>query len=164
MQWAWLSGLNALNAPGAYGTKGIPSVNNYPGARHEYSMVFDPAINGLYLFGGYGYDLSTHSTSQSTKGYLSVTVGPLYDFWSYDISSLQWTWMYGINGVDYMGTYGTRGIPSIDNYPGGRNQHSIVIDSTLNFLYMFGGYGNGRITYGKLALTSIHSCQCRLFK
>jgi hypothetical protein len=53
--WTWLSGTNAITASGVYGTKGIPSINNFPGNRHDHSMAFDPIRNYIYIFGGIGY-------------------------------------------------------------------------------------------------------------
>ena len=57
-QWTWVSGGNTLSVPGAYGTKGIPSIGNYPGGRFDHSMIFNPKQNCLYVFGGEGMDAS----------------------------------------------------------------------------------------------------------
>ena len=54
-EWAWLSGNETANAVGVYGTKGIPSINNYPGRRIGHSMAIDSTKNCLYVFGGLGY-------------------------------------------------------------------------------------------------------------
>ena len=32
-EWTWISGNNIIKSPGIYGTKGISSPSNYPGAR-----------------------------------------------------------------------------------------------------------------------------------
>jgi hypothetical protein len=58
-QWTWLAGNNTARVPGVYDTKGIASVNNYPGARASHSMVFDDNLNCFYLFGGYGLAQTT---------------------------------------------------------------------------------------------------------
>ena len=64
-QWTWLSGSNTVEITGVYGSKGIPSPNNYPGSRYGHSMVFDPSVNRIYVFGGYGYTLSTQAAGAS---------------------------------------------------------------------------------------------------
>ena len=49
-----MAGNNTVDVIGAYGTKSVPSVNNYPGGRRWHSMVFHSAMNCLFVFGGYG--------------------------------------------------------------------------------------------------------------
>ena len=49
--WTLLSSASYL---AQFGTKGVPSVNNYPGARSGHSMVFQSSLNSFFLFGGYG--------------------------------------------------------------------------------------------------------------
>ena len=57
-----MSGSNTDDVFGAYGTKGVPSVNNFPGGRSDHSMVFHPSTNCLFVFGGEG------RTTTSTLG------------------------------------------------------------------------------------------------
>ena len=57
--WTWVSGSNAVTAVGVYGTKGVPTVNNFPGIRYHASMLFHPSMNCLFVFGGVGYATST---------------------------------------------------------------------------------------------------------
>jgi hypothetical protein len=57
--WTWLSGSNTVDAVGVYGTKGVSSVNNYPGSRSGHSMVFHPSLNCIFVFGGVGRASST---------------------------------------------------------------------------------------------------------
>ena len=52
--WTWVSGNSTANDVGIYGTKGVPSFNNYPGSRSDNSMVFHPSMYCLFVFGGYG--------------------------------------------------------------------------------------------------------------
>ena len=54
-----MSGNSTTTVPGVYGTKGVPSVSNYPGSRLRHSMVFHPLINCLFVFGGGGNGAST---------------------------------------------------------------------------------------------------------
>ena len=52
--WTWVSGSSTTNVVGVYGTKGVPSVNNYPGSRSSHSMAFHSAMNCHFVFGGTG--------------------------------------------------------------------------------------------------------------
>ena len=54
-EWTWISGNNTINAPGIYGTKGIPSPSNYPGAR-EYAVGVIDSSGSFWLFGGLSYN------------------------------------------------------------------------------------------------------------
>ena len=54
-EWTWISGNNTINAPGIYGTKGIPSPSNYPGAR-RFPVGGIDSSGSFWLFGGLGYD------------------------------------------------------------------------------------------------------------
>ena len=53
--WTWISGNNTANAPGIYGTKGIPSPSNYPGGR-RFPIGGIDSSGSFWLFGGFGYD------------------------------------------------------------------------------------------------------------
>ncbi|HEX2789569.1 MAG TPA: kelch repeat-containing protein, partial [Steroidobacteraceae bacterium] len=125
-QWTWVSGGNADNASGVYGTQGTASASNLPGARYSASSWLDSSGN-LWLFGGYGYD-STGS------------LGKLNDLWHYSPSSGQWTWVSGEVGVDTGGVYGTLGTAAATNVPGARQAASSWTDSSGN-LWLFGGVG-----------------------
>ena len=59
--WTWMSGNSTADAAGVYGTKGIPSIDTYPGARNSHAMTLDPGCNCLIMFGGYGYHSSLGS-------------------------------------------------------------------------------------------------------
>ena len=53
--WTWVSGSNLINQIGIYGTKGIDSSINIPGARGD-AISWRDSKNDLWLFGGQGYD------------------------------------------------------------------------------------------------------------
>lgn len=53
-EWTWEGGNPAVTA-GAYGTQGVASSSNLPGARVEMSASVDSSGN-VWIFGGYGYD------------------------------------------------------------------------------------------------------------
>ena len=58
-EWTWEGGNPAVTA-GAYGTEGVASTSNLPGARVEMSASVDSTGN-TWIFGGYGYDASNNS-------------------------------------------------------------------------------------------------------
>jgi hypothetical protein len=58
-EWTWVSGSSTDDVFGAYGTNGVPSVNNLPGSREGHSMVYHPSMNCLFMFGGEGHAAST---------------------------------------------------------------------------------------------------------
>ena len=120
--WIWISGPNAVDQNGVYGTKGIPSGSNIPGARWGSISWID--LNGnFWLFGGYGRD-----------GFGNT--GNLNDLWKYN--GTNWTWMSGSNAINQSGIYGTKGIPAPTNVPGAREKSISWIDQSGN-LWLFGG-------------------------
>jgi N-acetylneuraminic acid mutarotase len=125
-QWTWISGANADNASGVYGTQNTAAAGNVPGARYSAGSWIDASGN-LWLFGGYGYD--------STGG-----LGKLNDLWQYSPSSGQWTWVSGEDAANATGVYGTLGTAAIGNLPGARQGASSWIDASGN-LWLFGGAG-----------------------
>ncbi len=122
--WAWISGSNAGNQTGVYGTKGVANVNNRPGARRG-SAPCGSIAGSLWLFGGGGY-----ATTTST-GYLN-------DLWRFDGS--YWTWVSGTNGLNQSGVYGTKGVPAPANVPGGRRGSVTWVNESGQFC-LFGGWG-----------------------
>ena len=55
--WTWMGGSNLTGQLGLYGTRGVVSSGNGPGARQQSSSWIDS--NGrLWLFGGNGYDIN----------------------------------------------------------------------------------------------------------
>gem|GEM_PF-6432017 len=122
--WTWVSGSKTVNQSGVYGTQGIASPGNVPGARMA-GVTWIDADGNLWLFGGPGYD------GFGNGGYLS-------DLWKFD--GTNWTWVSGSNRRNQIGVYGTKGVPAPDNKPGGRAYCITWIDSSGN-LWLFGGYG-----------------------
>ncbi len=125
-EWTWVSGADTVNSTGVYGTQGVASADNVPGARQGASSWIDSSGN-LWLFGGYGYD----STG---------AVGDLDDLWEYSLSTGEWTWVGGADTANAAGVYGTETQASASNMPGARQAASSWIDSSGN-LWLFGGYG-----------------------
>jgi hypothetical protein len=125
--WTWLSGGNADNASGVYGTQGTASAGNVPGARQAANSWTDSS-GKLWLFGGYGYDATGH-------------LGYLNDLWQYSPSTGLWTWISGGDGNNASGVYGTQGIVSASSVPGARQAANSWIDSSSGNLWLFGGVG-----------------------
>jgi N-acetylneuraminic acid mutarotase len=132
-QWTWMGGSNLAaqpgvigsEPPGVYGTKGVPSAGNVPGARMDASTWADPSGN-LWLFGGEGLDSNAN-------------FGILNDLWRF--SNGEWTWVSGSNTINQFGAYGTIGTPGPANIPGARTNATTWVDATGN-LWLFGGFGN----------------------
>ena len=128
-EWTWVSGSSSQDQSGSYGTRGVASPSNVPGARYDSVSWLDPRGN-LWLFGGYGI--------VSTLGGWALG----NDLWKYDPISHQWTWVSGSNTGDQAGTYGTKGLGDPSNVPGARRQAASWVD--LNgALWLFGGMGYG---------------------
>ena len=127
-QWTWVSGANTGYAfgvaSGVYGTLGVGSTTNVPGARSNAISWTDTAGN-LWLFGGLPNDTGL----------------PLNDLWRYTPSTQQWTWMGGANTTGAAGMYGTLGIGSTTNLPGARQGATSWTDNA-GTLWLFGGQGN----------------------
>jgi N-acetylneuraminic acid mutarotase len=127
LPWTWMSGTNAMNSNGVYGTMNIPSSANYPGAREGGGINWTDASGNLWLFGGFGYPATGGS------GYLN-------DLWKYDPLTNQWTWMSGLNTVNGGGNYGIKGIAASGNLPPSRYLAATWTDNAGN-LWLFGGRG-----------------------
>ncbi|HYV90614.1 MAG TPA: kelch repeat-containing protein [Chitinophagales bacterium] len=126
-QWRWMGGSNYAAAPGVYGTQGIPSSNNIPGARGWGAASWTDNSGNFFLFGGGGYDVN---------GYY----GSLNDLWQYDVSTGEWTWMSGSSMIEQTGVYGIQTVPGPANHPGARSEtNSSWIDASGN-IWLFGGY------------------------
>jgi N-acetylneuraminic acid mutarotase len=126
-QWVWISGSSVVDQPGVYGTQGIASTTNVPGARLE-SMGWTDSSGNLWLFGGSnGPDGQFHLFS---------------DLWKF--SSNQWTWISGPMIEDQIGSYGLLGTPSTSNIPGSRVSAMTWTDSSGKF-WMFGGDGHDAV-------------------
>jgi hypothetical protein len=125
-----MSGSNTGDAAGVYGTLGIASANNMPGARSGSVSWVDDNGN-LWLFGGSNFN----------------------DLWEFNPSSKTWTWVGGNNTASVYGktftpgVYGTLGVASASNIPGPRGGAVSWTDSSGNF-WLFGGEGPTSSTSG----------------
>jgi N-acetylneuraminic acid mutarotase/ribosomal protein S11 len=124
--WTWVGGSNTVNASGVYGTLGVASTSNVPGAR-EAAVSWTDSSGNLWLFGGYGFDSSGNTDN-------------LNDLWEFSPTAGTWKWVGGSNTIDASGVYGTQGLASTSNVPGARQFATFWIDSSGN-LWLFGGVG-----------------------
>jgi N-acetylneuraminic acid mutarotase len=125
--WTWMGGSDQIGALGVYGTIGVASPGNAPGARYNATSWIDSTGN-LWLFGGSGCD----STGCSFVG--------LNDLWQYSPSTGEWTWVSGSSVANASGVYGPQGVASAANVPGARNGANSWIDPSGN-VWLFGGIG-----------------------
>ena len=132
--FTWVTGTTTPNALGIYGTQGVPSTANTPGARRAGATWTD--LNGnLWLFGGEGY-------GQFISGYQYLN-----DLWRYNPITNEWTYMKGTSLVNQPSFYGTPGVSSSGNQPGGKKDAITWVDPSGN-LWMHGGTGY----YGSVSL------------
>jgi N-acetylneuraminic acid mutarotase len=127
-QWTWIRGSSGINTPGVYGTLGVASSSNDPGAR-EFSVTWTDAQGNFWMFGGDGFGVTAGGPAQK-----------LNDLWKYNPSSNQWTWMGGPNTTGNNGIYGTQGVTTTGNIPGGRAGAAAWIDNNGK-MWLYGGHG-----------------------
>ena len=131
LEWTWVSGSNAFDQRGSYGTEYVTAGGQAPGGRYGHNLWSDKAGN-FWLFGGFAFD-------NTGLG------GSLNDLWEFDTTIKEWTWAGGTETVPTAQTavYGTEDIPATTNIPGGRYAYAAWNDGQDDF-WLFGG--NGYIT------------------
>jgi N-acetylneuraminic acid mutarotase len=122
--WRWIKGSKFRNETGIYGTQGLGSISNIPGARS--SGGFCQIENKFFLFGGYGYP------ENGEAGFLN-------DLWEYNVNIGEWKYLKGEKTINNNGLYNSQGIFNASTKPGSRV--SAVLLSNNNKLYLFGGSG-----------------------
>ena len=127
--WTQVGVSGGLNAPGNYGTQGMASATNIPGARWGANAWVD-ASGKFWIFGGQGFD---HTATPN---------GLLSDLWEFDPTTLQWTWIGPSNSnvANQNSVYGNQGMAATTNAPGGRQSAASWRDKSGNF-WLFGGFG-----------------------
>src|SRR5258708_2636698 len=123
-QWTWINGSNLVNQAGLYGTQGMASPSNAPGARW-YPVSWTDGSGHFWLLDGVGFDSA-------------ATSGDLNDLWEFDGSN--WIWVSGANVANQAGVYGTQGTSSSSNWPGSRWEAGFRTDGGGK-LWVFGGFG-----------------------
>jgi PKD repeat protein len=115
--WTWVNGSSAIGAAPVYGTIGIPSPTNQPGAR-AFAGLSWIENNNLWLYGGGNY------------------VNDFSDLWKYDIGTGEWTCM---GNFGYFPQHGVQGTGSPSNSPGIRSETSAAFTDGSSNLWFFGG-------------------------
>jgi len=123
--WIWISGADTQNQTGIYGTKGISSPDNLPGARRSAFGWVDER-NDLWLSGGY-------SIGVNGENYLN-------DLWKFNLKNKTWVWLGGSDQLDKNGNYGVKGTADSGNILGGRESAAVWHQNSNNIL-VFGGFG-----------------------
>jgi len=131
-EWTWMSGDSLNVQSGIYGTQGIPSAGNMPGARYETCSAWTDSLNNLWLFGGFGYDSSGNG-------------GSLNDLWKYDQLTNEWTWMKGSPVANPTAVYGTQKVAGPTNVPSGRKSYTKWKDIQGDFWLMGGHRAIGNV-------------------
>lgn len=124
IDWTWVGGSSTSNNVGTYGTIGVASPTNYPGARSATSFWGDD--DGFYMYGGQGV------TSNSVFGYLD-------QLWFYDATTSQWTWLSGTSNLkDQTSVYGLATDNDASVNPG-NNRSGVMWSNNGSDLYLFCG-------------------------
>jgi hypothetical protein len=121
--WTWVKGDSTTNVNGVYGTKGVPSASNNPGARISSAYWTDLSGN-FWLYGG--------------DGYVSGRSVHLNDLWKYSPTTNMWTWVSGDNIEFPAAVFGQKGVAAAANQPGPRYRSTSWADQQGNF-WLFGG-------------------------
>jgi N-acetylneuraminic acid mutarotase len=92
--WTWIKGDSSVNGLGAYGTQGMPTATNKPGARTS-SVSWIDGNGHLWFFGGFGYDESNSGMLNDLWKISSFQVLPIQLLWfngvmKSDVITLQW--------------------------------------------------------------------------
>lgn len=125
-EWTWVRGNNIIDQNGKYGSLGVSSPTNEPGAR-EFPTWWKDNNGDFWLFGGDGFDGVGN-------------FGRLNDLWKYSIATNEWTWMSGASIANLNGNYGSLTVFSPANMPGARRGGVAWVDASNNF-WVFGGIG-----------------------
>lgn len=130
-QWTWIKGSKAAGTPGYYPAIGQTTSLANPGARWQAGgWVMNGQIGCL---GGIAVDSSGLQ-------------GRIYDIWTFNPVSGNWTWQQGNSNIDSnyykRGRYGTKGIADASNRPGAR--HSAMTWQANGRFYLMGGEGSDR--------------------
>ena len=124
--WTWMKGPGTPAQNSVSGTEGVPSPNNYPGARGWGAISWTDNNDDLWLYGGFGFDAGGNATCG--------------DMWRYHIATNEWTFMGGIDsaegGID-TAVYGTMLQEAPANYPGGLWEDNSVWTDNNNNLWLF---------------------------
>ncbi|MGB3467246.1 MAG: fibronectin type III domain-containing protein [Cyclobacteriaceae bacterium] len=119
--YTWMGGSSSIGGSGRYGTKGVPSAANVPGARSS-SVDWVDKDGNFWLFGGYeNFEYNN-------------------DLWKYNPNTRQWTWINGNSFQNTPGIYGEKGVPNKSNEIGARRYSDSWVAEDGK-VWIFGGQG-----------------------
>ena len=114
-QWTWMNGNRRDFMKPVYGTKGVASTANNPGARAG-GYGWTDAAGNLWLMGGQGL------VRKCCNQFGVAEYGQARDIWKYEIATGIWTWMAGDSSIstnyNMPVVYGTLGVASSTTSPG----------------------------------------------
>ncbi|MDH5379922.1 MAG: T9SS type A sorting domain-containing protein [Cyclobacteriaceae bacterium] len=107
--WNIKEGITDLPDYSRYGTKGIPSSDNFPDRTEGIQSWMDKNGN-FWVFGGFGYDSLGHKIHYPNLR---------NELWKYNLSEGTWTWVHGspFSVHKNLQEYGTKGVPGPENSP-----------------------------------------------
>lgn len=124
--WIWMKGSSTTNSSAIYGTQGIPSPANNPGAHGFGATSWTDLTGNLWLFGGQGFN------GTGNYGYMN-------ELWKYDIITNEWTWISGSTTPNSLGNFGVKLLAAPTNLPRARSECAASwVDNSGN-LWMFSG-------------------------
>jgi hypothetical protein len=132
-EWTWMAGSDKPYAQGVYGTRGVPSAGNTPGARHGGATWTDGDGN-LWLFGGEELSMDPFNNV--------IGIADYNDLWKF--ADGKWTWVAGPKAAFSPAVYGKMREPSPENLPGARYGAGSWIDAKGD-LWIFGGWGRDSV-------------------
>lgn len=118
-EWTWMGGSTQLNQPPVYGTLGVPSVLNTPGAVQLTNATWVDNNGDLWLLGGINQGLYKSNA-----------------MWRYHIATNEWTWMAGTN-FSQLASYGPPGIFNVNYTPQGITEDNVTWVDNQNNLWLY---------------------------
>ncbi len=118
-EWTWMGGSPLLNQAPIYGTLGVPSIMNSPGALQLTNATWVDNNGDLWLLGGINQGLYKSNT-----------------MWRYHIATNEWTWMAGTN-FSQIASFGPPGIFSTNYTPQGITEDNVTWVDYQNNLWLY---------------------------
>ncbi len=131
--WTLMKGspTGIISDSGVFGRRGVALPTNNPPSLYEAAEWTD-AQGNFWLFGGLNSDCFSA-------------------LWKFNPATNMWTWIKGPKTLGAYGVYGLKGIPDTSNNPGARSYGSLAWTDHQNNLWLFGGFGYSKSSYGSLA-------------
>jgi len=128
LEWTWMNGDTLANTWPVYGTLGIPSASNTPGARWCYGSWKDNEDN-FWLCGGGRADMNQPDFLRWN------------DLWKFSTVTSEWTWVSGDSGVNNQYNAGIKCEANVAFHPSARMENRSCSQDSCGNIWMFGGMG-----------------------